>query len=483
LMSGFGLVPVDGGDLVQLPPGETVLGRGPFLGISDTRVSRRHCLLENLDGELRLKPQTHINPCFLLLSPNDDPRPLERGSWHRLHLGDQFSLLPGRFIYRVAAAGAERSAPRNSQNFEDEEGALPLPAGSDAAAPPVVRLGLCPQRRQTSMVCRRPCSEVLTRRLDGVQSDEAPPPPRRRVLPAWMMAAVAAPASKGREDHKFQSSLVSLRKLYPSGYDPAGQQSKQGRNGLPHSLQPDTHWLFVHPGVKRSKPAATQAPPTLSSPPEGAELCEEEAERPRKKSRAMSSEEEILPTQTENDFPENERNNDPETMKLQDQPNSRSFRSRLRAHRLGRAGSEVSSAPSQSAAAEKSQQEEKKTRPGVRTACPYGKDCYRKNPLHFQESSHPGDADYEEEDDERPECPYGAACYRKNLVHRKQFRHPERPAWRMDAAGRFARDPIGSETQTPLCSFISDDSGDDSDYEPQDDLQRQREAKAFQRRR
>uniref|UniRef100_A0A3B3U216 Zgc:165656 n=1 Tax=Poecilia latipinna TaxID=48699 RepID=A0A3B3U216_9TELE len=151
-MSGFGLVPVDGGDLVQLPPGETVLGRGPFLGISDTRVSRRHCLLENLDGQLRLKP-THINPCFLLLSPNDDPRPLERGSWHRLHLGDQFSLLP--------ALTASPSLCRNSQNFEDEEGALPLPAGSDAAAPPVVRLGQeqtsCADRNRHSSDFRQVC--------------------------------------------------------------------------------------------------------------------------------------------------------------------------------------------------------------------------------------------------------------------------------------------------------------------------------------
>ncbi|XP_017161562.1 aprataxin and PNK-like factor isoform X2 [Poecilia reticulata] len=438
-MSGFGLVPVDGGDLVQLPPGETVLGRGPFLGISDTRVSRRHGLLENLDGQLRLKP-THINPCFLLLSPNDDPRPLERGSWHRLHPGDQFSLLPGRFIYRVAAGGAERSAPRyrpprrchgddgghyqdevnygalfscpaealtasqslcrNSQNFEDEEGALPLPAGSDAAAPLVVRLGQeqtsCADRNRHSSDFRQ---EVLTQRLDGVRSNEAPPPPRTRALPAWMMAAAAAPASKG---------------------------------------------------VKRSKPAATQAPPTHSSPPEGAELREEEAERPRKKSRAMSSEEEILPTQTDD---------------LWDESTSRG--------QIGPSRSEVSCPPSQSAAAEKSQQEEKKTRPGVRTACPYGKDCYRKNPLHFQESSHPGDADYEEEEEERPECPYGAACYRKNPVHRKQFRHTERPAPR-PAATRPPDDPDDD-------SFISDDSDDDSDYEPQDDLQR--EAKASQRKR
>lgn len=41
----------------------------------------------------------------------------------------------------------------------------------------------------------------------------------------------------------------------------------------------------------------------------------------------------------------------------------------------------------------------------------------RKNPIHFQECSHPGDMDYEEEDEEtdeadRPECPYGTDCYR-----------------------------------------------------------------------
>ncbi|XP_054881610.1 aprataxin and PNK-like factor [Poeciliopsis prolifica] len=393
-MSGFGLVPVDGGDLVPLPPGETVLGRGPFLGISDRRVSRRHGLLDNLDGQLRLKPQTHVNPCFLLSSPNDDPRPLERDSWHRLHPGDQFSLLPGRFIYRVATAGAERSASssdcRNSQNFEEDDGALPFPAGSDAAAPLEVRPGQeqtsCPDRNRHSSDFRQ---EVWAPCLDSVQSDEAPPPPRRRVLPAWMMAA-----SKG---------------------------------------------------VKRSKPAATQAPPTLSSPPEGAELRQEEAQRPRKKSGAISSEEEILPTQTDDLWDE----------------------SRSRGH-IGPSRSEVSSAPSQSAAAEQLEQKEKKNRSGVRTACPYGKDCYRKNPLHFQESSHPGDADYEEqeeEQEERPECPYSTACYRKNPLHRKQFRHTEIPAPR-SAAPHFAALRPHDDLDLDDDIFISEDSGDDSDYEP-----------------
>ena len=43
----------------------------------------------------------------------------------------------------------------------------------------------------------------------------------------------------------------------------------------------------------------------------------------------------------------------------------------------------------------------------------------RKNPIHFQQFSHPNDDDYHETEivtrdnnDNRPECPYGTACYR-----------------------------------------------------------------------
>ncbi|KAF2975037.1 hypothetical protein EK904_006965, partial [Melospiza melodia maxima] len=54
-----------------------------------------------------------------------------------------------------------------------------------------------------------------------------------------------------------------------------------------------------------------------------------------------------------------------------------------------------------------------------RTPCKYGSGCYRKNPIHFQQFSHPNDDDYhnmemvaQDDDDSRPECPYGTACYR-----------------------------------------------------------------------
>ncbi|XP_034045209.1 aprataxin and PNK-like factor [Thalassophryne amazonica] len=138
-MSNFVLVPVDGGDPVQVPSGETVLGRGALLGVSDKRVSRHHGLLENLNGQLHLKP-THVNPCFMQSSLNDAPHSLDKDRWFPLHHGDLFSLLPGQYLYRVEAAGAEDVTPRNSQMFGVEEpqkhAEAPPPVGQDQGQTP-----------------------------------------------------------------------------------------------------------------------------------------------------------------------------------------------------------------------------------------------------------------------------------------------------------------------------------------------------------
>ncbi|XP_010136503.1 PREDICTED: LOW QUALITY PROTEIN: aprataxin and PNK-like factor, partial [Buceros rhinoceros silvestris] len=69
-----------------------------------------------------------------------------------------------------------------------------------------------------------------------------------------------------------------------------------------------------------------------------------------------------------------------------------------------------------------------------RTPCMYGTGCYRKNPIHFQQFSHPNDDDYhvteivtQDSNDNRPECPYGTACYRKNPQHKLEYRHSAPP--------------------------------------------------------
>ncbi|CAF1934933.1 unnamed protein product [Rotaria magnacalcarata] len=74
-----------------------------------------------------------------------------------------------------------------------------------------------------------------------------------------------------------------------------------------------------------------------------------------------------------------------------------------------------------------------------RPVCSYGATCYRKNPTHRSEQSHPGDSDYDDEektnndndkddvddddDSSKPLCQYGNTCYRQNPQHKRDYRH------------------------------------------------------------
>lgn len=407
-MSGFSLLPVDGGDPIPLPPGETVLGRGPLLRVNDKRVSRHHGLLENLDGRLRLKP-THLNPCFVRSSLTDDPRPLQKDTWHLLHHGDLFSLLPGQFVYKVVAP---------SQSFEEEED-LPVSPEPDVKPTPAIR-----QNREQTPPCEEATLAALSneeeeeeeadspnRKLKEAENDQrdvAPPAPKRRVLPAWMMAAVAAPHTSSSSSPK----AVKRRK------EPAAASTS----------------------TKRA--AAKQA---TTSSPEGAELSEEEEEMPKKKRRRrkMSDEEEA---KSKTDVPSPAVGLQSEPDKTQEKSDNESDNFAMEVEEEGRGG-ETSAADRSSTTrtsdaggsknnktkngqttSKKAKNGGSASKPGLRTACPYGKDCYRKNPVHFQECSHPGDTDYEEEEEkeeeeeeaDRPECPYGTDCYSSNHTYRSQ---------------------------------------------------------------
>ena len=105
-----------------------------------------------------------------------------------------------------------------------------------------------------------------------------------------------------------------------------------------------------------------------------------------------------------------------------------------------------------------------------REKCIYGKDCYRKNPQHKAEFSHPGDSDFDIPDD-REECYYGIRCYRTNPQHRLQYKHTTRNG------ANNRRKPmnlIPSYTLPDADDFYAEDSDEDesideSDYEPSSD--------------
>ncbi|KFM00567.1 Aprataxin and PNK-like factor, partial [Aptenodytes forsteri] len=111
-----------------------------------------------------------------------------------------------------------------------------------------------------------------------------------------------------------------------------------------------------------------------------------------------------------------------------------------------------------------------------RTPCMYVTGCYRKNPIHFQQFSHPNDDDYHEteivtqdNDDNRPECPYGTACYRKNPQHKLEYKHSAPPGKR--AVEKDGDDDEPNEYDLND-SFIDDEeeecepTDEDSDWEP-----------------
>ncbi|NWS46905.1 APLF factor, partial [Probosciger aterrimus] len=107
-----------------------------------------------------------------------------------------------------------------------------------------------------------------------------------------------------------------------------------------------------------------------------------------------------------------------------------------------------------------------------RTPCMYGSGCYRKNPIHFQQFSHPNDDDYyetesiaQDDNDNRPECPYGTACYR---CINSSFKYPlgkravEKDSASDDEPNEYDLDDSFIDDEEEECDPIDEDS----DWEP-----------------
>ncbi|XP_064211615.1 aprataxin and PNK-like factor [Tribolium castaneum] len=112
-----------------------------------------------------------------------------------------------------------------------------------------------------------------------------------------------------------------------------------------------------------------------------------------------------------------------------------------------------------------------------RERCWYAAQCYRKNPVHRQDFTHPGDSDFESDpEDNRPFCTYGASCYRKNKQHRRDFKHPlqQAPVKKKRSRKKVQRLNVAdSQEMRELDSESEDDpfvvSDDSEEYEGESD--------------
>lgn len=108
--------------------------------------------------------------------------------------------------------------------------------------------------------------------------------------------------------------------------------------------------------------------------------------------------------------------------------------------------------------------------PSALPLCPYGNKCYRKNPAHFREYSHPSVATPtdtsttmpSDDESEKPECPYGTDCYRTNPAHRAEYKHSEPPKQRPK------RQPTRRSNKQSALEGESDDDDQPNTYDYND---------------
>ncbi|NXK45401.1 APLF factor, partial [Chauna torquata] len=221
-MAGVRLAPLDGGCPVALPPGETLLGRGPLLGITDKRVSRKHAILEVVGGQVRIKP-IHVNPCFYQCPENGRPLPLEAHEWHSLKFGDSFSLLVDKYIFKVLSAHPAESTVRNNQEADAEAAASVHPVEM-SCSPPVVKPACSTSEMQGTTKIRKndSTSTHLVLPCDNDESEQSKPIQRKRVLPSWMLERdllvprISKPVVKGggrkkKGQERGESNMESLK--------------------------------------------------------------------------------------------------------------------------------------------------------------------------------------------------------------------------------------------------------------------------------
>ncbi|KAG8510135.1 Aprataxin and PNK-like factor [Galemys pyrenaicus] len=202
MSGGFELQSQDGGPRVPLAPGETVIGRGPLLGITDKRVSRRHAILEVVGGQLRIKP-IHTNPCFYQSSKKSQLLPLKTNLWHWLNPGDRFSLLVDKYVFCVFSTHSETEIEytlRNSQMF-DEDDILNETPKSSLMNLPNETVGAPQLERSPKIAMTQMATAKSVSFLDECKQ-QLNPDQRKRILPAWMV-------TENLSDQNLPASVIS----------------------------------------------------------------------------------------------------------------------------------------------------------------------------------------------------------------------------------------------------------------------------------
>ncbi|XP_076990547.1 aprataxin and PNK-like factor isoform X6 [Tamandua tetradactyla] len=500
MSGGFELQPQDGGPRVALAPGETVIGRGPLLGITDKRVSRRHAILEVVDGQLRIKP-IHTNPCFYQSSEKSQLLPLKTNLWHWLNPGDSFSLLVDKYAFHVFSTQSETELEytlRNSQMLDEDE------ILNETTKPLLINLPnettCVPQLERDTEISKTQTTPTNSMSFPDEYGDFSKQQlnfaQRKRILPAWMLAenlsdqnlsillisgdndVIQGDGKEGIRNDKTQINIScqGRKRSVSSGNSESTQDpGKKCKNAVQEeSVNSSKEVSQSSSVIPLSKTEVTNVNTQRKELGEVSDHGIVTKRTTNKKGEAVSCSESCSRVQGESLHNESQSSHPKSDCDL--------------SHHEDLHAKQTVSVPQDS--------EENKVK---RTSCMYGANCYRKNPVHFQHFSHPGDSDYgsvqdmhQGEANDKPECPYGASCYRKNPQHKIEYKH----STLLVRSTLGDSDDVGQPSEHDVdVNFIDDKeeeyepTDEDSDWEPEKEDQEKedveellKEAKTFMKR-
>ena len=396
-MTSFALISVEKDYKVEVSEGKVTLGRGPYLQVTDKRVSRNHATLEVSGGSLIILP-THTNPTFYQACGGTKFEPLEKDEVKKLENGDCISFLPNDLIFKIEKkdiAGIIEDTTAEQSGLE----AVKLSQTKDCNVENDSKVSEHDivkdndnvlDSTNTNVIISKEIEDLDPEEMVGFNTPEpadekdnedsyeddnikievvAQPLNKTRVLPNWMTK------NKGKETKE------SLQK---------GKKTKK-----------NVAKVAAAPEVKVQKDLI-----------ESSGISEKSLEENKKKTLEKNENK----TSDENNGDEQSDTND-DREDLVETPEQEKPVSTVSTEEEDKKRKRDESEDE-----EQSSKREKKL-----PSCPYGSRCYRKNPVHFQEYTHEEESDnIEEEQDDLPECPYGEYCYRKNPRHRREYKHTPR---------------------------------------------------------
>ena len=468
---------------------ETVIGRGKLFEINDKKVSRQHALLVVANGKVTLK-STHSNPCFVNLVKQNKKILLKQNVSLCLEDGDMFSLLPDDYTFQVKVAETSTQSNVDTEVHVPESDVIFAVDTKTKSNNDIINNDcndnnpiMISKSSENDLKCFNSMKSKLTKifpetsQSTSACGDSFIKPKRslttKRKLPQWMVAKneVSQPHCSNKKNIKKNSSVSSssascssnkkrLKKNEESVNPELIMQSKSEKCDSTNDILVP---CSINSDVEKESMLRNAPSNIYNNEQKEADFCCTETginslfmENGKKK---VIDNVVDMKAATESNHC---------VLQFNKTPVSSTNASNLICDNL--LDATPANNNNKSNYSEDSHNGACNYSPTTREPCAYGKSCYRKNPVHFHEFSHPGDNDYfsfssSDENDDRPECEYGLQCYRKNPTHKKMFKHTRRVPPKRTVTATTRTQDSSSDDYDLEDSFIDDDD-DESDWTP-----------------